>query len=211
MVQKHLEGLKTIRVLGFDLAFASPTGWAIVTVPAEQVLDTGLIIPPSGRVTLDLQRERARKLYFELINVCILGVEKAIDLIAYETPERWLLAKARSPFRFSHRTQTNIETILRFGAGEGILWAATHWAAPKVPLKKLDPNIVRGKFSKGLIIPPEALTEAETRVKAKGVKAENLASVAIRTGFWATSTHEADAIMLAIVAGYEHLWRGGEE
>jgi len=46
MAQKHLEGLKTIRVLGFDLAFASPTGWALVELIGDEGLNTTALAVP---------------------------------------------------------------------------------------------------------------------------------------------------------------------
>jgi len=146
---------KAIVSLGIDLAWASPTGYALIEILGddERVIKTGIITVPSGKVTERLQQERAKVLFNNLVGILIDFQESfGLQLIAYESAEEWLLGKARSPYRFRHRTRTNLAALLSLGAAKACLWFASIWAAPGIPLFKYEPNYVRRHFSEGLIV-----------------------------------------------------------
>jgi len=195
--------------LGIDLAWSSPTGWALVELEgdAERVIKTGIITVPSGKVTERLQQERAKALFDGLVGILVeFRKDFGPNLIAYESAEEWILSKARSPYRFRHRTRTNLAALLSLGAAKACLWFASIWAAPDVPLVKYEPNYVRRQFSEGLVITRTVREEvAEVHPGLKGVKLFNIESVLARLSFLAPTHHEADAVALAVVAGREFL------
>jgi Holliday junction resolvasome RuvABC endonuclease subunit len=203
------EWKKKIISLGIDLAWSSPTGYALVEISGddERVIKTGIITVPSGKVTERLQQERAKALFDGLVGILIdFQKEFRPNLIAYESAEEWLLGKARSPYRFRHRTRTNLAALLSLGAAKACLWFASIWAAPDVPLVKYEPNYVRRHFSAGLIITNTVREEvAEMHPGLSGVKLSSIESVLARTSFLAPTHHEADAVALAVVAGREFL------
>jgi hypothetical protein len=195
--------------LGLDLAWASPTGYALVEIfrDDERVIKTGIITVPSGKVTERLQQERAKALFDGLVGILIDSQKGfSLDLIAYESAEEWVLAKARSPYRFHHRTRTNLAALLSLGAAKACLWFASIWAAPHTPLFKYEPNYVRRHFSEGLVVTRTIHEEvAEIHPNLTGVKLANIESVLARTSFLAPTHHEADAVLVAVVAGREFL------
>jgi len=199
------ERRKAIISLGIDLAWASPTGWALVEIAGdfERVIKTGLITVPSGRVTERLQQERAKALFDGLVGILVDSQKGfGLDLVAYESSEEWVLAKARSPYRFRHRTRTNLAALLSLGAAKACLWFASIWAAPDVPLVKYEPNYVRRHFSEGLVVTRTVREEvACLHPGLTGVKLANIESVLARLGFLAPTHHESDAVMVAVVAG----------
>jgi len=200
--------------LGIDLAWASPTGYALVEILGdnERVIKTGIITVPSGKVTERLQQERAKALFDGLVGILVdFRKDFGPNLIAYESAEEWILAKARSPYRFRYRTRTNLAALLSLGAAKACLWFASIWAAPNIPLIKYEPNYVRRHFSEDLIVTRTVREEvAEMHPGLTGVKLANIESVLARIGFLAPSSHEADAVMLAVVAGREFQLKGLE-
>jgi len=172
------EWKKKIISLGIDLAWSSPTGYALVEISGddERVIKTGIITVPSGKVTERLQQERAKALFDGLVGILIdFQKEFRPNLIAYESAEEWLLGKARSPYRFRHRTRTNLAALLSLGAAKACLWFASIWAAPDVPLVKYEPNYVRRHFSAGLIITNTVREEvAEMHPGLSGVKLSSI-------------------------------------
>jgi len=183
------------RVLAFDLAWLA-TGWALVEVSREErVIKTGLIVAPRGKGERK-EQERAKRLFDEIVAV-IISHKKALDLLAYES-SIWQLAAAR-------KLKSNLPAILSHGAARGILWHATRWAAPEIPLVKYDPNEVQRKFRAGLVIPRSIREEIEASFPSLDeAKLSSLAAVMVRCdGFMSPSHHESDAIMLAVVAGRE--------
>jgi len=201
------ERKKAIISLGIDLAWSSPTGWALVEIESdfERVIKTGIITVPSGKVTERLQQERAKALFDGLVSILIdFQKEFRPNLIAYESAEEWLLGKVRSPYRFRHRTRTNLAALLSLGAAKACLWFASIWAAPDIPLFKYEPNYVRRHFSEGLVVTRTVREEvAEMHPGLTGVKLASIESVLARTGFLSPTHHEADAVALAVVAGGE--------
>jgi len=209
------EQKEAIISLGIDLAWASPTGYALVEIRGddERVIKAGIITVPSGKVTERLQQERAKALFDSLVGILIDSQKGfGLNLIAYESAEEWALGKARSPYRFRHRTRTNLAALLSLGAAKACLWFASIWAAPDVPLVKYEPNYVRRHFSEGLVVTRAVREEvAEMHSSLTGVKLANIESVLARTSFLAPTHHEADAVMLAIVAGREYLFKGARD
>jgi len=199
--------------LGIDLAWANPTGYALVEILGdnERVIKAGIITVPSGKVTERLQQERAKALFDGLVGI-IIDSQKGfgLNLIAYESSEEWVLGKARSPYRFRHRTRTNLAALLSLGAAKACLWFASIWAAPNIPLLKYEPNHVRRHFSEGLVITRTVREEvALMHPGLTGVKLANIESVLARTSYLAPTHHEADAVMLAVVAGHEFRFKKG--
>jgi len=172
------ERKNSIISLGIDLAWSSPTGWALVEIKGdfERVIKTGIITVPSGKVTERLQQERSKALFDGLVGIFIDSQKGfRLDLIAYESGEEWILGKARSPYRFRHRTRTNLAALLSLGAAKACLWFASFWAAPDVPLVKLEPNYVRRHFSEGLVITRTVREEvAMLHPALSGVKLSNI-------------------------------------
>jgi len=201
------ERKKRIVSLGIDLAWSSPTGWALVELAGdfERVIKTGIITVPSGKVTERLQQERAKALFDGLVSILIDSQKgRGPNLIAYESSEEWLLGKARSPYRFRHRTRTNLAALLSLGAAKACLWFASIWAAPDIPLFKYEPNYVRRHFSEGLVITRTVREEvASLHPGLTGVKLSNIESVLARLGVLTPTHHESDAVMVAVVAGRE--------
>jgi len=179
-------------VLGLDLAFAGPTGWALVGDEdgKVRVLGVGTIRQKKRRVTEELQRERARHLFEEIKR---LVESYRPDLVAYETAEQWLLSKARSRFRQRH--PVNTASMLSLGYAKAVLWLASG----EVPLLQVEPNAARRAVLSGLIVPPEVRELAETKAK-RGVKADVLASVFALTGVWVEDDHQADAVVVGLYA-----------
>lgn len=180
-------------VLGLDLAFAGPTGWALVGGEdgKAKVLGVGTIRQKRRRrVTDELQRVRARHL-FEEIKRLIESYRP--DLVAYETAEQWLLSKARSRFRQRH--PVNTASMLALGYAKAVLWLASG----EVPLLQVEPNAARRAVLSGLVVPPEVRALAETKAK-RGVKVDVLASVFARTGIWVEDDHQADAVVVGLYA-----------
>jgi len=162
---------------------------------------------PSGKVTERLQQERSKALFDGLVGI-LIDSQKGfrLNLIAYESGEEWLLGKARSPYRFRHRTRTNLAALLSLGAAKACLWFASLWASPDVPLVKYEPNYVRRHFSEGLVITPIVREEvACLHPGLSGVKKASIESVLARLSFLAPTHHESDAVMVAVVAGREFL------
>jgi hypothetical protein len=209
-----------LHILGLDPAWASPTGWAVLEYPGDEILGFGTIaaLKHSGKVTESVQMQRAAHLSLELrkllqdarITASAFG---AMLHVAYEDPSRWLLAAARE--RRARRRPVSSKSLLAYGYLRGILWAAcADFGIVPVPMES---EKARRTVLGGLHVPSQ-LHGAALKLCGDAVKARAVAGVAVRYGgddplAWLENNeltdHEADAIVVAAAAGSRLIQEGG--
>lgn len=210
--------MNKIHILGLDPAWASPTGWAVLEFPGDELLSFGVIraLRHSGKVTESVQVQRAAHLSLELrklIQDMRITFGAGGFHVAYEDPSRWLLAAARR--RRATRRAVSRESFLAYGYLRGIVWAAcSDFGIVPVPVESEDAR----RIVLGSLLVPSQLHVAALKLGGDAVKARAVAGVAMRYGgddplAWlednGLTDHEADAIVVAAAAG-ARLVREGE-
>lgn len=215
--------MNKFHILGLDPAWASPTGWAVLEFPGDELLSFGVIpaLRHSGKVTEAVQAQRAAHLSLELrrrLQDTGWWTASAFDArfyVAYEDPSRWLLAAARR--RGAVRRPVSSKSLLAYGYLRGILWAAcADFGIVPVPVESEKAR----RTVLGDLHVPAQLHGAAMKLCGDAVKARVIAGVAVRYGGddpleWLLENeltdHEADAIVVAAAVGARLVREGGRE